>query len=305
MRMLTAVLLWLSAVVLPLAAARAHDGLPVVVTIEQRAADLYLMRLILPPSVPEFVRPAFSVEPGCRTVRNTPAAGPPTAEAVLYRCPEGIGGGELRLRYPGGKPAVPTLARIVWQSGEVRSVLAEPGATELRLPAPESARGVLRDYFALGVQHILEGWDHLLFLLCLLLIARTPRRILLTVTGFTLGHALTITAVSLGVAAMEDPRAGLDGLAVPGLARSEPKTLFTPATVSDRTDGQITHLDGLNLCRAWCWRSLAAALPAGDPRKPTLDAAAKTHLEAALPHVSGDYMGEHWLATFAMLAMTE
>ena len=57
--------------------------------------------------------------------------------------------------------------------------------------------------------------------------------------------------------------------------------------------------------RAWCWRSLAAALPAGDPRKPTLDAAAKTHLEAALPHVSGDYMGEHWLATFAMLAMTE
>ena len=205
MRKLAAVLLWLSAVMLPLAAARAHDGLPVVVTIEQRAPDLYLMRLILPPSVPEFVRPAFSVEPGCRMVRDTPAAGLPTAEAVLYRCPEGIGGGELRLRYPGGKPAVPTLARIVWQSGEVRSVLAEPGATELRLPAPESARGVLRDYFALGVQHILEGWDHLLFLLCLLLIARTPRRILLTVTGFTLGHAVTITAASLGVAGLPGP----------------------------------------------------------------------------------------------------
>lgn len=92
---------------------------------------------------------------------------------------------------------------------------------------------------------------------------------------------------------------------LPNLAKSEPKTLFTPATVSDRTDGQITHLDGLNLCRAWCWRSLAAALPASDPRKPILDAAATLHLEAALPHVSGDYMGEHWLATFAMLAMTE
>lgn len=92
---------------------------------------------------------------------------------------------------------------------------------------------------------------------------------------------------------------------LPALAKREPKTLFTPATVSDRTDGQITHLDGLNLCRAWCWRSLAAALPANDPRRPVLDAAAKTHLEAALPHVSGDYMGEHWLATFAMLAMTE
>jgi hypothetical protein len=92
---------------------------------------------------------------------------------------------------------------------------------------------------------------------------------------------------------------------LPDLAKREPGTLFTPATVSDRTDGQITHLDGLNLCRSWCWRSLAASLPAGDPRRPILEASARDHLEAALPHVSGDYMGEHWLATFAMLAMTE
>jgi hydrogenase/urease accessory protein HupE len=131
--------------------------------------------------------------------------GQPTAEAVLLRCAQGIGGARLELRYPGGKPAVPTLARIVWQSGETRSVLAEPGATELTLPQPETARGVLRDYFTLGVQHILEGWDHLLFLVCLLLIARTPRRILFTVTGFTLGHAITITAVTLGLAGLAGP----------------------------------------------------------------------------------------------------
>lgn len=85
----------------------------------------------------------------------------------------------------------------------------------------------------------------------------------------------------------------------------EPATLFTPATVSDRSDGQITHLDGLNLSRAWCWRTIGAALPEGDPRRPLLDEAYHTHLDAALPHVTGDYMGEHWLATFAMLAMTE
>lgn len=93
----------------------------------------------------------------------------------------------------------------------------------------------------------------------------------------------------------------------PALAagRREPATLFVPATVSDRTDGQITHLDGLNLSRAWCWRAIGAALPADDPRRGLCEGAYRTHLESALPHVTGDYMGEHWLATFAMLAMTE
>ncbi|MGH7242971.1 MAG: DUF2891 domain-containing protein [Phycisphaerales bacterium] len=91
----------------------------------------------------------------------------------------------------------------------------------------------------------------------------------------------------------------------PELAQGEPATLFKPAFVSDRTDGQITHLDGLNLSRAWCWRTLAGALPESDPRRALMLEASKTHLDAALPHVTGDYMGEHWLATFAMLALTE
>lgn len=92
---------------------------------------------------------------------------------------------------------------------------------------------------------------------------------------------------------------------LPRLVEKEPSPMFEPAFVSDRTDGQITHLDGLNLSRAWCYRSLGRALPQGDPRRAVCEAAYSRHLEAALPHVSGDYMGEHWLATFAMLAMTE
>ncbi|MBX3378926.1 MAG: DUF2891 domain-containing protein [Phycisphaeraceae bacterium] len=92
---------------------------------------------------------------------------------------------------------------------------------------------------------------------------------------------------------------------LPKLSEQEPRTLFTPAFVSDRTDGQITHLDGLNLSRAWCWRAMAAALPESDPRRALTTSAYQIHLDAALPHVTGDYMGEHWLATFAMLALTE
>lgn len=91
---------------------------------------------------------------------------------------------------------------------------------------------------------------------------------------------------------------------LPRMAQQQPATLFTPATVSDRTDGKIVHLDGLNLSRAWCWREIAAALPSGDPARAAAAQAAERHLAASLPHVAGDYMGEHWLASFALLALT-
>jgi hypothetical protein len=87
---------------------------------------------------------------------------------------------------------------------------------------------------------------------------------------------------------------------LPRLELREPSTLFTPAIVSDRSDGKIAHLDGLNLSRAWCWRSLAPLLPTEE--RFIAMSAADEHLAAALPHIAGDYMGEHWLASFALLA---
>ena len=92
---------------------------------------------------------------------------------------------------------------------------------------------------------------------------------------------------------------------LPRLEHREPATLFGPATVSDRSDGKIAHLDGLNLSRAWCWRGIASALASDDPRRRMAFEAAATHMEASLPHITGDYMGEHWLASFALLAILE
>ncbi len=95
----------------------------------------------------------------------------------------------------------------------------------------------------------------------------------------------------------------LDGF-LPGLARGRPASLFVPADVSDRTDGKIVHLDGLNLSRAWCLSSLASTLAEQDRvAAEAMQGAAARHLRAALPHVAGDYMGEHWLASFAALAL--
>ena len=91
------------------------------------------------------------------------------------------------------------------------------------------------------------------------------------------------------------------GAFLPKLDLGEPTTLFSPAMVSDRSDGKIAHLDGLNLSRAWCWMSLAPMLPAEEAQ--LAYQTAEAHLETAMAHVAGDYMGEHWLASFALLAL--
>jgi hypothetical protein len=91
---------------------------------------------------------------------------------------------------------------------------------------------------------------------------------------------------------------------LPGFAASVPDSLFEPATVRDRTDAQLVHLDGLNLSRAWCFRGIAAALPAGDRRAEIARRAADRHLAAGWRGLaSTDFVGAHWLATFAVLAL--
>jgi hypothetical protein len=81
--------------------------------------------------------------------------------------------------------------------------------------------------------------------------------------------------------------------------------LFTPAVVSDDSDGQIAHLHGLNLSRAWCLLRLAAALPPTDVRISAMREAAAAHAVPELDVTSGtDYMVEHWLATYAVLLLT-
>ena len=100
----------------------------------------------------------------------------------------------------------------------------------------------------------------------------------------------------------------LPAAAYPGWLRkflpsiASPTFNLEPGQVTDRTDGKLVHLDGLNLSRAWDLYGIARHFPANRSR---LDKVAARHLAAALPNVaSGDYMGEHWLASFAVYALT-
>ncbi len=122
--------------------------------------------------------------------------------------------------------------------------------------------------------------------------------------GDFLSPALVETDLMRRVLSYDEFREWLWGF-LPGLARGEPASLFRPASVADRTDPQIVHLDGLNLSRAWCMRNIASALSPQDPAYTVLTEAADRHEQASLRHVaSGDYMGEHWLASFAVYLLS-
>ena len=93
---------------------------------------------------------------------------------------------------------------------------------------------------------------------------------------------------------------------LPNLHVGEPIRLFTPVRVSNPSDPKIAHLIGLNLNRAWCWRRIALALAESDPRQTRAREASVRHLEAALPLLSPeDFNRAHWLASFAVYALTE
>lgn len=92
---------------------------------------------------------------------------------------------------------------------------------------------------------------------------------------------------------------------LPEVSNGGPASLLKPAVVTDRTDPKLVHLDGLNLSRAWCMRSIASALPKSDPARKVLTDAAALHAQYSLAHVaSGDYVGEHWLASFAVYMLS-
>jgi hypothetical protein len=92
---------------------------------------------------------------------------------------------------------------------------------------------------------------------------------------------------------------------LPGVGADRNGDWLPVGRVTDRVDGKLAHIDGLNLSRAWMLEGIAAALPSADPRRASLQAAAAAHAVAGLAGVSdAHYAGSHWLGSFATYLLT-
>jgi hydrogenase/urease accessory protein HupE len=176
--------------------ARAHESRPLYIEVTEKEPLLFSVQWKIPPSVDIRNAPDITMAEVCKAASDV-GSGSGNLRRQTFRCTTDPAGSALGILYPAFNPSVSSLVRISRLSGEKHSILASPDDTEVVIPDKESFGAVARDYLRLGIQHILEGYDHLLFLVCLLLIAGTGRRILITITGFTIAHSITLALSAL------------------------------------------------------------------------------------------------------------
>lgn len=194
---------------------QSHESRPILIEVNELAASQiqgqaqgqtqakgsyqYNVSWRVPSSVPDYTVPRVVMPEHCRGrvfQANNPAM--KYNGKQIYRCEQSVSGQLIRLQFPVINPSVTSLFRVNLLNGEKHSHLLKPGVEEWRVPEQEDPWQIAKEYTVLGMQHIWEGIDHLLFVACLIFIARTPRRILITITGFTVAHSLTLVVSTLG-----------------------------------------------------------------------------------------------------------
>lgn len=177
----------------------AHDARPVVVTINEQLPGAFQYTVRVPETVEATNQPAVLWPQGCNE-QNVVVAVNSRSGSVL--CESALQGQSLSLQYPYFNPSLATFYRLTNLEGITMTAMLTPTQVAWEVPVEPTAGNIARQYLGLGMEHILGGLDHLLFVLGLLVIARTFKRILWTVTGFTIAHSITLSLSSLGMVAI-------------------------------------------------------------------------------------------------------
>jgi hydrogenase/urease accessory protein HupE len=196
-------LLALLSTILITTAVDAHESRPLYVEIVEKAPNAFVVQWRIPPSAAGVASPVVVMPETCSP--SAPPAGGTVVKRQLFRCDSDLSGEKIRVDYPRFNPSISTLFRFERLSGEKRTAILGPSDLVWRVPESESTTSVARQYLILGIEHILKGYDHLLFVACLILIAGTWRRILIAVTGFTVAHSATLALAALDLVRVPVP----------------------------------------------------------------------------------------------------
>jgi len=180
--------------------ARAHQFAPALLQLEEVSADqieVSWKQPILRVQGSQ-LRPVLPIE--CAGVGDPVVRQEGTGMRATWRirCPDGLAGKTVGVEGIATSQA-DVLLRVTLRDGRKLHHVLTAGAPGFEIRATGGRSGVFRDYARLGVQHILTGWDHLLFVLGLVLLVGWGSSLLWTVTAFTLGHSVTLALASLGL----------------------------------------------------------------------------------------------------------
>jgi hypothetical protein len=169
---------------------QAHDGRPVYLELNQSDTKVYELAWRFPPTLDQYNLPRISLDETCQADAKVGAQGG-LLGTRLYHCINGIPR-SITLEFPRTNPSLSSIVRIQRLNMPARVVHAGPGVVEIEVPAEVGTGSILTEYGRLGFEHILGGYDHLLFILCLMWLAYTWKRIVLAITGFTIAHSVTL-----------------------------------------------------------------------------------------------------------------
>jgi hypothetical protein len=194
---------WLGLIVaalfLPVQGLRAHEARPGFLELRETVANVFLITW----KVPALGAYRLGIQPrlpdSCHVIGEPTLmqAGGAFIEHEQVNCDRGLDGQTIAID---GLDATLTdvLVRLEIADGSVRSARLTPSNPSFIVAAQPGPMMVLRAYVGLGVEHILFGIDHLLFVLCLLLLVNGIRKLLVTITAFTVAHSITLAAATLG-----------------------------------------------------------------------------------------------------------
>ena len=187
--------------------AQAHDSRPNFVEIIETGPNLFSVQWKIPATVPSTALPTISMPEGCTTDARlaTQQAGGAYQGRRNYSCPEGLSGKTVGIKFPIINPSLSSLFQVRLANGEQYVKILKPNESSWTVPDAENKLAVAGQYTLLGIEHIWIGLDHLLFVACLLLIARTPRKVLITITGFTVAHSITLALSVLDLVRIPTP----------------------------------------------------------------------------------------------------
>ncbi len=179
----------------------AHEGRPLFIEIEEKDTGAVFLKWRVPSTIDPGNAPRIALPAACARVQSPDTAASPTLNIGqgLFDCAALDGPLSISITYPRGNPIVSSLVRVLRPSGEVQVIRNGPDVVQVEIPNAEDAGSIVTEYLILGIEHILTGYDHLLFVACLLLLAGSAKRVLLIVTGFTLAHSVTLALAALDI----------------------------------------------------------------------------------------------------------
>ncbi|UCD61618.1 MAG: HupE/UreJ family protein [Flavobacteriaceae bacterium] len=185
----------------------AHEGRPLFVEITEKKAGVFELQYKIPPTIPEFNLPEIFLPDSFEAIDKITLY--QTSGGFIkrqnFKSESALNSGDIQIQYPVMNPSVSCIMKITLLNGQKFNKLLGPDELLWTVPEEESWAGVARQYTQLGIQHILEGWDHLLFLICLMLVAGVGKKLWITITGFTIAHSITLALSALDVVRLPIP----------------------------------------------------------------------------------------------------